>query len=199
MAQKLDTNGQISKLGAAAKMASEAAASTNVAERLGAVVLYAGMVDYLVIQAARLLEQIMLKAQLANGKPPAFRPNDDAYFYDKKASTGSILKGIRKLLPFTSLYPAAAKEAARITNLAERMIDTGFAFLDYRNPLMHQIGSPNRTFEEVLDLASRAVAAYEEFRQAHAAFFVAVGPYRFGKLELTFFYGPPSSAVTTEK
>src|SRR5262245_5226675 len=97
---RASTDEQIRKLEQATRLANDAASSPEVACRLGALVLYAGIVDFLVIQAARLIEQVVLKGQLAEGKQPSFRPNDDSFFYSKKVSTGSILKGIRKLLPF---------------------------------------------------------------------------------------------------
>src|SRR5882724_10291377 len=90
----LDTDQQIDKLQQAMRLAEEAAASGETASRLGALVLYAGVVDFLAIQAARLVEQIVLKGQLAKGQQPAFMPNDDSFFYQRKMSTARIEEGV---------------------------------------------------------------------------------------------------------
>ena len=183
---KLNTDQQISKLEKATQLANKAQKSDNLAERLGAFVLYAGFVDFLVIQAARLTEQIILKGQLATGKKPFFQPNDDSYFYDKKVSTRKILKGIRKFLPFESSNVSAGKE---ITEMANKMIECGFIFLNYRNPIVHQIGNPIKKFEDIITLCKRANEEYHKFCKAHKEFMEAAGPYRFGEKELKYFYG----------
>ena len=134
------------------------------------------------------MEQIILKGQLAEGKKPTFQPKPDTYFYDHRIRTRLILKGIRKLLPFTSPEPSQASEAKRINELANRMIDDGFKFLDCRNPIIHHIGNPTKTFEDVIALCDQANAAFHKFREAHTAFFEAAGPYRFGEKELKYFY-----------
>ena len=185
----LDTDQQIDKLQQAMRLAKEAAASGETASRLGSLVLCAGVVDFLAIQAARLVEQIVLKGQLAQGHEPAFMPNDDSFFYQRKVPTARILKGIRKLLPFADVSGAKGGEPARITRLAETMIGRGLAFLDHRDPLLHQIGNPSRTFDDVLGMVDPAIAAYHAFREAHKAFFEAAGPYRFGPEEMERFYG----------
>ncbi len=188
MAQ-LNTDQQIQKLEEAMRMAERASASSDVPTRLGALVLYAGIVDFLAIQAARLVERLVLKGQLADGKTPLFKPNEDSFFYNRKISTGRILVGIRKFLPFTAPSADISADAAHITKLAETMVADAFRFLDCRNPLLHQIGNPARTFTEVLVMADQAIAAYHAFRESHKAFFEAAAPYRFGPRELDYFYG----------
>ena len=184
---------QFDKLTEAIRLADQAAASSDIATRLGALVLYAGMTDFLVIQAARLVEQIILKDQLAKQIPPAFVPHEDSFFYQRKVSTARILKGIRKLLPFSGTSGSPCAEAARATQLAKTMIDRGFAFLNHRDPLLHQIGNPWHTFADVMGMVDPAIAAFRAFCEAHAAFSVAAGPYRFSPKELKHFYGPESS------
>ena len=185
----LDTDQQIDKLQQAMRLAEQAAASSDIAARLGALVLYAGVVDFLAIQAARLVEQIVLKGQLAEGKQPTFTPNGDSFFYQRKVSTARILKGIRRFLPFVDPTGNSSGEAACISKLAEEMTQRGLAFLDHRDPLLHQIGNPSRTFDDVLSLVDPAIAAYHAFREAHKSFFETAGPYRFGPAELAYFYG----------
>lgn len=185
----LNTEGQIAKLDQATRLANEAAAASGIASRLGALVLYAGIVDFCVIQAARLIEQIMLKGQLAEGKEPRFFPHDDAYFFKRRVSTARILKGIRKLLPFKGSPGDDREEAVRGNELAETMIRCGLIFLNCRDLILHQIGNPPRTFEEVLGMVDPAIASFRSFMKAHKEFFKLAAPYRFGPKELGYFYG----------
>ena len=184
----LDTDQQIDKLQQAMRLAEQAAASGETASRLGALVLYAGIIDFLAIQAARLVEQIVIKGQLAQGQQPAFMPNDNSFFYKRKMSTARILKDMRKLLPFADASGEKRGEPARVTKFAETMIGRGLAFLDHRDPLLHQIGNPSRTFDDVLGMVAPAIAAYHAFREAHKTFFEATGPYRFGPEEMEFLW-----------
>lgn len=96
----LDTVGQIRKLTTVERLANRASESTHLDRRLGAFLLYAGLVDFMAIQSARLVEQIVLKGQLADGKEPTFQPRPDTYFYSRAVSTRLIFRGIRKFLPF---------------------------------------------------------------------------------------------------
>ncbi len=73
---RLSTDEQIDKLNRATQLADRAQNSGNLVDRLGAFVLYAGMIDFSVIQAARLIEQMILKGQLTAGEKPSFQPND---------------------------------------------------------------------------------------------------------------------------
>ncbi len=192
MKKVLNTDEQTEKLEQATRLAIDATMSSDIDRRLGAFLLYAGMVDFLVIQAARLMEQILLKGQLAEGKKPTFKPHDDTYFYDKAISTRFILKGIRKLLPFQSASGTSDKETKRINDLENKMIDVGFEFLNYRNPIVHHIGNPKKTFNNLIVLCDQANSTYERFREAHKLFMEAAAPYSFGPKELEYFYGRSS-------
>ncbi len=185
----LDSQGQVAKLETAMRLAEAAATSKDLATRLGALVLYAGIVDFFAIQAARLIEQIMLKGQLADGIAPKFLPHDDTYFYGRRISTGRILKGINKLLPFHATDENRRAEADRTTQLAKEMVARGLEFLESRNPLLHQIGSSSRSFDDVVFLVDQAIPRYHAFREAHTKFFESAGPYAFGPSELAHFYG----------
>lgn len=189
MVRVLSTDEQIKKLEAAERLANDASRSADIDRRLGALLLYAGIVDFIAIQAARLVEQIILKGQLAEGKKPTFQPKPNTYFYNRRIRTRFILKGIRKLMPFESPDPNEAGEAKRITDLANRMVDLGLKFLNYRDPIVHHIGNPAKTFEDLVVLCDQAKAVFYEFREAHTAFFEAASPYRFGERELEYFHG----------
>jgi hypothetical protein len=179
---------QLVKLNSASNLAKQALKSTDVVTRLGALALHAGIVDGLVIQAARLFEQIILKGQLAEGKQPQFQPSSDSHFYDSKKATGFLLKGMRKLLPFGSTN--IKDDVASINHLANDMIDRGFNFLQSRNIVMHQIANPKRKLEDMLTLCDKANNEYEAFVQAHTKFAEKASPYSFSKKEYEYFYGP---------
>jgi hypothetical protein len=185
---------QIDKLAQADKLVLEAASSPDIVKRLGAVVLLAGMVDFAAIQAARLIEQIVLKGQLSEGKEPTFRPSEDSFFYSSKVSTRRIFKVIHKVLPFRGKSEPHAKDAEKINKLGSAMLQAGHAFLDCRDPLLHQIGNPARTFDEVMALVDTTIGCYHKFIAVHREFFEVAAPYRFGPAELARFYGehPPA-------
>jgi hypothetical protein len=182
----LGTDEQIAKLTTVLKVANSAAGSTDIDRRFGSFLLYSGVVDFLVIQAARLLEQIVLKEQLARDEV-TFSPHDDAYFYDQAISTRSILKTLRKHLPFRS--DDSPDEAEKVTELVNRMIERGLEFLNYRIPVVHYIGHPTKTLNDVMEFATRAIENFQEFREAHKEFFEAAAPYSFSSKELKHFYG----------
>ncbi|WP_339786160.1 hypothetical protein [uncultured Imperialibacter sp.] len=189
MKKILTTDEQISKLQEAMTLAERAAKSQDIATRLGALVLNAGMVDFLVIQAARLFEEIILKGQLAQGNIPTFKPSPDTHFYDHKISTGGMLKGMRKLLPFNGTNSSDTGAVGKVNELANNMIDTGFQFLDCRNPIIHHIGNPNKEFKNIVQLCDQANKKYLKFQTAHKEFMELAGPYRFGQKEVEYFFG----------
>ena len=189
----LSADEQLAKLRRVFRLAEDASRSEDTARRLGAFLLNAGIVDFLAIQAARLVEQIVLKAQLARGGKPSFQPHEDSYFYAGRVSTRRILKGIQRFLPFAAGEPADDAEAKRVTALAKTMVERGFEFLDYRNPVVHQIGSRRRGFDELVVLCDQANAAYQDFAEAHRVFLETAQPYGFSEKEQRRFYKPDST------
>ncbi len=188
----MSTDEQIAKLTEVERIAKEAATSDDIARKVGAVTLYAGLVDFCTIQTARLIEQIMLKAQLAVGEEPKFTPRSDSYFYDNRVDTRRIVNIIKKeLLPFRAGSPGSAANADQSNILAKTLIDKTSKFLNYRNEIIHHVGNPKMTFSKLSTLCDKAILVYEDFRRAHTAFFEFIGPYRFGEKELLYFYGTP--------
>ena len=186
----MTTDQQISKLNAVMSMAKEAAASDELARRAGAVTLYAGLVDFFIIQAARLMEQVILKARLAEGEEPRFKPRSDSYFYDERVNTRHIVSYIkRKILPFRAGRPDSAEVAERANVLAQDLVKKTNDFLNYRNAIIHHVGSPKVELQELATLCEKATRAYEVFLPAHKALFETLQPYRFGQEELQYFYG----------
>jgi hypothetical protein len=180
---------QIEKLNEATRLAKEAEKSLDVATRLGASVLYAGMMDFMTIQTARLVEQILLKGQIAIGQEPSFVPHEDDYFYNSKISTKKILEGIKKLLPLKPLGNSPSNDVQRVTELAREMLNMGFEFLKHRNAVVHHIGRPDRTLSDIVQLCDEANRKFEQFLKAHTAFFKAAQPYIFSDEERRYFYG----------
>ena len=189
MSTELDHKEQVQKLELATRLVDEATKSTDVDRHLGALLLCAGIVDFMAIQAARLVEQIVLKGQLANNKNPTFQPHEDTYFYDNRVSTRVIFKEMRKLLPFSVADPASANKAAQVTELCRQMIEAGLKFLNYRNPVVHHIGNPKKSFDDLIALCEKSLSASPKFNDAHRAFMEAAAPFRFSEKELIHFYG----------
>ena len=193
----LNTDQMIEKLNEIHKLADEAVASEDFVRKLGGITLYAGMADFMAIQSARLLEQVILKAQLAEGKEPSFRPHEDTYFYDTQISTRRIVKKIKEFLPFK--IPDSnnfSGDIQNINNLAEDYIKNTEKFLNYRNPIIHHIGSPKKTWAEIMELVNKAIVAFKDMEEAYRLFFETMQPYRFGPNEIKYFYG---KETTTKK
>ena len=186
----LSTDEQIKKFEQIMHIANEAAASDDMVRRIGAVTLYAGIVDFLTIQLARLIEQVMLKSQLAAGENPKFTPSSDSYFYDKRIDSRKIVNDIKKnILPFRAASTDSAVDVEQANILAKTLIKKTNKFLDYRIAIIHHVGSPSMTFQQWNKVCDKAIRAYEDFLSAHKAFFEAVQSYRFSEKELLYFYG----------
>jgi hypothetical protein len=186
----MTTDEQIEKLNEMLRIVKEAAVSDDIVRKMGAVTLYAGLVDFYTIQAARLLEQVILKSQLAAGEKARFAPKPDSYFYDKKVDTRRIVSRIKKeILPFRTGSPGSVEAANQANIFAQELIKKTDKFLDYRAAIIHHLGSPKMTLGELNILCDKAILAYDDFQRVHTAFFEAVRPYRFGMKEFQYFYG----------
>lgn len=186
----MSTDEQFEKLNEVGRLAKEAAASDDIVQRVGAVTLYAGLVDFYTIQLARIVEQVILKSQLETGEKPKFVPNTDSYFYDKRIDTRAITNNIKNnLLPFRARSADSAVDAQRVNSLANTLIKKTEKFLNYRNEIIHHVGSRKMTFLKLNTLCDKAILAYKDFLPSHTAFFEAIRPYRFSEKELLYFYG----------
>jgi hypothetical protein len=192
--RRLSTNEQITKLNYLSEVADTAAATDDLIKRLGALTIYAGQVDFVAIQAARLIEQMVLKAVLARGEVPSFQPHDDSYFFDNRISTRVILKRIEEKLPFRSDDPQGDEAASRVNELASKFLEAAHIFLNYRNAIIHHVGSPKTTLEDVDGLCDKAILAFRQVWAAHTEFFQAAAPYGFGPKELKAFYSEGQSS-----
>lgn len=187
----LNTDQQLDKLNKFDKLAVESIGSEDIIKQLGAFTIYAGMADFFAIQSARLLEQVVLKTQLAERKTPTFYPHEDIYFYNAHVSTRKILREIQKFLPFQAhsiSNPMNTERVEKINEAAKKYIDKAFRFLNYRNLLIHHIGNPKKSSEEIEELIHKGLEAYQEMVAAHRVFFELAYPYRFSQKEIDYFY-----------
>lgn len=175
----LNTDQTLEKLNKFHKLADEAVTSGDFIRKLGSIILYAGIADCLAIQSARLLEQVILKTQLAEEKTLSFKPHGDTYFYDEKVSTRRIIKEIQKFLPFE--VPNSIRFSGniqKINNLAEGYIKSTEKFLNYRNLILHHIGNPKKTQDDIVELVDKAIVTFKDMEKAHTIFFETMQPYR---------------------
>lgn len=186
--QILSTEEQIKKLNTLQKMANEAVNSERLIERLGAIIIFTGIADFYAIQAARLLEQALLKSELAQNKTPSFQPKEDSYFYDKRVSTRSIVKKIEKFLPFKIHDKPKENNEEKINIVVREYLKSTEKFLNYRNTLLHHIGSPKVSEGKIFGLIQKCAESFSEMTNSQQEFFETWKPYRFGYDELKYFY-----------
>jgi hypothetical protein len=179
----LNTDQQIEKLNFLDKLA-EGSQDSDLLDKLGSVIIYNGLVEFYAVQAARLLEQGILKSQLHEQKEPSFKPHEDSWFYDKQISTRRILKEIKKFLPLKDKNTGQEFDD-EVTNF----LKSANEFLNYRNSLIHRLASPRTDLEGVEHCVNKLIQIYQQVVQTHRIMFETLGPYRFSEKEIDFFYG----------
>jgi hypothetical protein len=152
--------------------------------KLGSVVIYNGLVEFWAVQAARLLEQILLKSQLHEGKQPTFTPHEDAWFYDNQISTRRILKEIKRFLPLEN-----TKSEQKYDEEVGNFLKAANEFLDYRNSLIHRLASPRTDLEDIKHCCDKLIEIYQQVAQAQKIMLETLRPYRFSEKEIEYFYG----------
>jgi len=190
----LSTAEQIEKLNALMEIANNAAKSNSFIEKMGACAIYAGVIDFYAIQAARLLEEIILKAQLAVDGKTTFMPHDDSYFYEAPVGTSRILKVFRTQLPFKPAENTKTEDAEKVSIAAKKFKESFDKFLANRNILLHQIGNPAKTLIDIEQLPPRLIEIFNECIGKANEFFKLVTPFRFSEKEMKHFYGERKNA-----
>ena len=152
--------------------------------KLGSIIVYNGLVEFFAVQAARLLEQIILKKQLYEKIQPTFAPREDTWFYDKQISTRKILKEIKRFLPFEDIS-TGQKYDKEVRNFLKAANE----FLNYRNSLIHRLASPRTDLEDIGHCCDKIIQIYQKVIQTQRIMFETLGPYRFSEKEIDFFYG----------
>jgi hypothetical protein len=189
MKDKLNTDQMIEKLEVLYSYTEKILANNIFIERLGAVTIYAGITDFYTIQSARLLEQIILKAQLLKGDGPSFEPKEDEYFFDNQLKTRNIIKEIKRMLSLKHLDSSNPEEEnLKISEITKDYSKKTLKFLDYRNTIMHHIASPKKSIKEIEELIDKAIKAFKDMEASHKIFCETLAPYRFSDNEIDYFY-----------
>ena len=183
MNELLNTDQQIQKLAFLAQLAEEGS-DPELLAKLGSIVIYTGFVEFLAVQAARLLEQILLKSQRQQGKQPTFTPHEDAWFYDNRISTRRILKEIKRFLPFKDI-----KSGQKYDEEVRNFLKAANEFLGYRNSLIHRLASPRTDLEDIKHCCDKLTEIYQQVTQTQRIMFETLRPYRFSKKDIEYFYG----------
>lgn len=183
MSKKLDTDQQINKLNFLAEVAN-GAHDTELLNKLGATLIYEGFVEFYAVQAARLLEQILLKTQLHEKKQLTFNPHDDTWFYDKQISTRRILKEIKRFLPFEDI-----NTGQKFDTEVRNFLKAANEFLNYRNSLIHRLASPRTDLDNIKHCCDKLIQIYQQVVETQKIMFEALQPYRFSEKEIELFYG----------
>ncbi len=182
MSKLLNTDQQIEKLNFLEQLA-KGVQDSELLTKLGSVIIYNGLIEFYAVQAARLIEQIILKKQLREKRQSAFIPHEDTWFYDKQITTRRILKEIKKFLPFEDIttgqkYDKEVRDFLKAAN----------EFLDYRNSLIHRLGSPRTNLVGVRHCCDKTIQIYQRVIETQRIMFEALAPYRFSEKEIKIFY-----------
>lgn len=132
---------------------------------------------------------------MVQGQNPTFQPHEDIYFYEKRRRTRGIFKEVGKLLPFNALDPSAINQAHEVTRLAQEMVDAGLRFCELRDLIIHRIGHPKISFEDVARKCDCAIAEFSKFQGATHKFFESAAPFRFSEKENSYFYASKARGV----
>ncbi len=170
------------------KEAQVAVNSTSFLEKLGGLTIFAGVVDFLAIQAARATEQAIMKDDLLNKRPSQLTdpgaPHEDKWFYDHKISTRRIIKQIEA---YASRLDAV-KHPELIKHIRD-MVEHGDEFLNNRITAIHYVGNPRISREKMEEAVNDAVTAYIEFDKSFTLFREGIHPFTFSIEERKKFYG----------
>ena len=188
MSKKLSFTDQIKKLDLLTKKAKLREKSTNIVDKIGVVTIYSSAIDFALIQAGRLLEQIILKKQLSTGTP-TFKPHEDDWFFDQQIRSRKIITEIKKCLPFTTTKSEEEDIVKNINELGKEFLKESDKFLTLRNKLMHHLFSPKYDLNKILLTTEKTILQYHKVIDTYKNFTQVVYPYRFSDKEIKYFYG----------
>ncbi len=163
---------QIDKLDFLVKKADASFESEDLISRIGACTIYSGIMELLAIQAAKLIEQIIVKSR---GKGEI---HDDSFYYDEKVSSRRILRAIKETLPFSAVGNTKEGDAQKVNELAVKLVESGHRFLDSRNILIHHMGNPEKSLKDIEDSCNGIKKSFEEFSTAQKEFIVFAERFR---------------------
>lgn len=188
MPKELNTDEMIKKLNILTALAKEKETSKNIIDRLGVVMVYSNMVDFYLIQAARLTEQIILKKQFLDGTV-RFQPHEDSWFFDQQIKSRRIISEIKKLLPLKAVKSQDEVIAKEITESVKDFLSIAGNYITSRNLIIHHLANPKKTLKNIEFEVQKTITNFHKFTEAHRKFFELAQPYRFSKKELQYFYG----------
>lgn len=167
---------QVSKLNSVSKLIESVHPTDDILKRLGAFLLYTGLVDFMAIQAAKLSEQLIAKQYLENKKTVPFELHNDLFFYNAKISTNRIFFELKRILRFSS--DINKDNADDINKLGAEMVKQGEKFLRLRNKLVHGIGDSRIQLSDWQACADSAIIRFRKFEIVQRKFFEAAAPFR---------------------
>ena len=188
MPKELNTDEMIKKLNILTALAKEKETSKNIIDRLGVVVIYSSMVEFDLVQAARLIEQIILKKQFLDGTV-GFQPHEDSWFFDQQVRSRKIISEIKKILPFKAVKPQDENVAKKITELIKDFLSVAGKYLTSRNLIFHHLTNPKKNLKDIEMEIEKTVTNFHKVTEARIKFFELAQPYRFSEKEIQYFYG----------
>ncbi len=150
--------------------------------------VYSNMVDFYLIQMARLAEQIILKKQSLDGTI-RFEPHEDSYFFDQQVRSRKIISVIKKILPFKAVKPQDETVAKEITEAMTDFLSIAGKYLTSRNLIFHHLTNPKKTLKDIEVEIQKTITNFHKFKKAHTRLFELARPYRFSEKENQYFYG----------
>ena len=188
MPKELNTDEMIKKLAILIALAKEKETSKNIIDRLGVVTVYSNMVDFFLIQTARLAEQIILKKQSLDGTV-SFKPHEDSWFFDQQVPSRRIISVIKKILPLKAVKPQDETVAKEITESVTDFLSIAGKYLTSRNLIFHHLTNPKKTLKDIQVEIQKTITNFHKFTKAHTKLFELARPYRFSEKEIQYFYG----------
>lgn len=167
-------------------LADKAILSDDFVKKMGGLTIYAGIMDFLAIQVARSIEQVILKEASFNNKPNPFEdptvPHEDRWFYENKVSTRRILKETAKFAKQITSHNEIVKHTMD-------MCEAGEDFLNHRITAIHFIGNPRITKEKMEEAVKEAINSYYDFKNFLTLFKGKIFPFTFSLEERKKYYG----------
>jgi hypothetical protein len=167
--------------------ADSAIEDSDLMKRLGAIATYAAMSDFYAIQAARLIEEIILKAQLATTPITTFEPKGDSFFSDNQVRTRKILSEIKKYFLALRNSNIGDTMVDNISIAAQKYTDSTSSFLVLRNMILHNLCSKDKSIFDISSLVKDAGKKYLIMCESHKEFMLLAQPFRFSEKEIKHF------------
>jgi len=107
--------------------------------------------------------------------------------------TRTIIMEWKRKLPFTPAGETKKEDVEMVNEQTKTFIKSVEKFLKLRNQLIHHIGSPKKSVDDIEALCERIFKSFDKCMIGHRAFFETAGQFRFSEKEILFFYGSGST------